>query len=218
MEIYEPMTGENISETARQMIKLSSEKNTAVWARFNDIELTATSITDVPAIMAHYERESNLRHEAYVNSPEYSPRRREAEGARQRHDLLLKGALAVAPQMTLQDEKGWEEAIAANYDAYGAAVILFAERWARIMEGRIAHGDTVAGCAKVAAHLADNEGISSFMYGCAVSLLSQVWIHGEALRCWHNLSIQIRHEGEQANESGRVLNPALLHVDGADGP
>lgn len=50
------------------------------------------------------------------------------------------------------------------------------------------------------------------MYGCAVSILSQVWIHGEELRRWHNLDSQIGTEGEKANESGGVLNPAVLNI------
>jgi deoxyribonuclease V len=48
--------------------------------------------------------------------------------------------------------------------------------------------------------------------GCAMSILSQVWVHGEQLRRWHNLKTQIRNEGEKANESGGVLNPALLSL------
>lgn len=80
------------------------------------------------------------------------------------------------------------------------------------MEGRIAKGETVAVCAKEMSHLADTEGITGFMYGCAVSILSQVWVHGEELRRWHNIETQIKDEGEKANESGGVLNPALLCV------
>lgn len=56
------------------------------------------------------------------------------------------------------------------------------------------------------------EGITGFMYGCAVSALAHFWAHGEALRRWHNLDTQIGTEGEKANESGGVLNPALLNI------
>ena len=52
------------------------------------------------------------------------------------------------------------------------------------------------------------------MYGAAVSTLVAVWEHGEALRRWHNLKTQIGNEGERANASGGVLNPALLTVEG----
>lgn len=50
------------------------------------------------------------------------------------------------------------------------------------------------------------------MYGVAVSTLAKVWKHGEALRMWHNLTTQLRDEGEKANESGGVLNPACLSI------
>ena len=61
---------------------------------------------------------------------------------------------------------------------------------------------------------ADVEGITGFMYGCAVSTLSRCWKHGEQLRRWHNINTQLGNEGEKANESGGVLNPALLSVVG----
>lgn len=34
-------------------------------------------------------------------------------------------------------------------------------------------------------HEADVEGITGFMYGCAVSILSQYWKYGEELRKWN---------------------------------
>ena len=91
-------------------------------------------------------------------------------------------------------------------------MLKFAERWARLMEGRMANGDTLEACADEASSLADNEGITGFMYGCAVTILSQIWIHGEQLRRWHNLKTQIGNEGEKANENGGVLNPAFLSL------
>ena len=50
------------------------------------------------------------------------------------------------------------------------------------------------------------------MYGCAVSILFQVWEYGDELRRWHNLDIQIGDEGDKANKTGKVLNPALLNI------
>ena len=76
----------------------------------------------------------------------------------------------------------------------------FAERWARLMEGRMANGDTLEACADEASSLADNEGITGFMYGCAVSILSQVWIHGEQLRRWHNLETRIGQRGREGQQ------------------
>ncbi len=114
--------------------------------------------------------------------------------------------------MTLRDIEAWDKTVAAQSDDYGKATIRYAEQWARLMEARIANGDTLEACAQDAAYLANNEGVSWFMYGCAVGILAQCWIHGEQLRRWHNLRTQIHDEGERANESGTVLNPALLTV------
>jgi hypothetical protein len=46
----------------------------------------------------------------------------------------------------------------------------------------------------------------------AVLILSLCWKYGEKLRRWHNLDTQIGNEGEKANKSGGVLNPAMLSV------
>ena len=118
--------------------------------------------------------------------------------------------------MQLRDTNGWRKTVNANQDPYGKAAVDFAEQWANIMEERMAGDETVLpSIAKQASHDADTEGITGFMYGCAVSILSQVWEYGEALRRWHNLDTQIKNEGERANASGGVLNPALLKIDGA---
>jgi hypothetical protein len=115
--------------------------------------------------------------------------------------------------MKTTDQAAWDNAVEINGDPYGAATIRYTERWADLMEARIAEGAALEDIAKATSHEADTEGITGFMYGCAVSLLAQLWIHGEALRRWHNLDTQIRDEGEKANETGGVLNPALLSVE-----
>lgn len=114
--------------------------------------------------------------------------------------------------MQLIDTDGWEKTKAANEDPYGAAAIRYMERWADLMEQRLATGAKLEDIANKTSDQANTEGITGFMYGCAVSILTKVWIHGEQLRRWHNLSTQIGTEGERANESGGVLNPALLNV------
>lgn len=116
--------------------------------------------------------------------------------------------------MRLIDKEGWEKTVAVNDDPYGKAGVSFAERWANLMEARIANGERLADIAQATCREADTEGITGFMYGCAVSILSKVWAHGEELRRWHNLDTQIHDEGERANESGGVLNPALLRIGG----
>lgn len=107
------------------------------------------------------------------------------------------------------------------YDAYKAAnstdpyshcVVTYAEDWANLMEAGIACGQAIASIAQTTRDQADTDGVTGFMHGCAVSALARFWEHGEELRKWHNLDTQIGDEGVKANESGGVLNPALLNV------
>lgn len=113
-------------------------------------------------------------------------------------------------KIMLSKEDAYKEWHDANPDRYGGAVLTYAERWAEMMEEAVADGSTLESVAYELSHRADEEGITGFMYGAAVSFLADVWIHGEELRKWHNLKTQIGHEGTEANKSGGVLNPALL--------
>jgi hypothetical protein len=97
-------------------------------------------------------------------------------------------------------------------DPYSARVVSYGEDWANLMEARLSKGEQLADIAKETSHEADTDGITGFMYGCAVSALSHFWEHGETLRRWHNKDTQIGQEGDEANEAGGVLNPALLQV------
>jgi len=97
-------------------------------------------------------------------------------------------------------------------DGYSKGVIDYAERWADMMESSIANGANLEDIADGTSHQADTDGITGFMYGCAVSALAHFWEHGESLRRWHNLKTQIRDEGTKANASGGVLNPALIRL------
>jgi len=102
-------------------------------------------------------------------------------------------------------------------DAYSRACFRFAEEWAEAMESALEEpGSVLADLAKRCSEDVDRRpgfGITGFMYGVAVSILSSCWVHGEELRRWHNLSTQMGTEGEKANEKpGAVLNPALVTV------
>jgi hypothetical protein len=96
-------------------------------------------------------------------------------------------------------------------DGYSKGVVDFAEKWATLMEAEIEKGAKIPDIAKATSSEADM-GITGFMYGCAVQALAHFWEYGEELRRWSNLDIQIKDEGEKANESGGVLNPALLSL------
>lgn len=106
-----------------------------------------------------------------------------------------------------------------SQDPYSHGVMTYLERWAALLEQRIPSEATSAEVLRIIvdhgkddSHEADSEGITGFMYGCAVTVLAQFWVYGEELRRWHNMDVQIGTEGDRANESGGVLNPALLNV------
>ncbi len=122
--------------------------------------------------------------------------------------------------MQLKNKVLWQEHLANNddgrIDTYGGSVHFFAELWALLMEAEIANGkelEAVADeCSRRANEIMGRYSMTGFQYGCAVSVLAGAWDHGEALRKWHNLEMQVDNEGERANKSGGVLNPALLCV------
>lgn len=93
-------------------------------------------------------------------------------------------------------------------NSYGRACFTYAERWAEMIEVMIKEpGDAmniISTNANRLSHDADVEGITGFMYGCAVSILTQFWVYGEELRKWHN---------ERYNYDGDgVVNPAVMSI------
>ena len=102
-------------------------------------------------------------------------------------------------------EKEFERFVEINSkDFYSLGVINFANRWAELMEKEIANGAMVADMADRTSDEADTEGITGFMYGCAVSALSSFWEYGEELRKWHNK--------EYDYEGNGVVNPAIITI------
>ena len=118
--------------------------------------------------------------------------------------------------MKLKDKEAWAKFVEVNDDPYGGAVVEYSKQWAELMEKKMSQGEKLEDIAQQASHEADASGITGFMFGCAVSTLSQCWEFGEELRLWHNLETQISSEGEKANEEGGVLSPALLNLGTAE--
>lgn len=91
-------------------------------------------------------------------------------------------------------------------DFYSRGIVHYAMRWAELMEKEIESGAKVADIADRTSTTADTEGITGYMYGCAISVLSNFWEYGEDLRKWHN------HEYDYDGEG--VVNPAILVIEG----
>ena len=71
-----------------------------------------------------------------------------------------------------------------------------------MMEAEMAKGKKLTDIAEKTSNDADKEGITGFMYGCAVQALVAFWEHGEELRQWHN--------GKYGHYGDGVVNPAIL--------
>ena len=75
--------------------------------------------------------------------------------------------------MKIKHEIKWKSYVEKNTDPYGKACVDYALAWANLMEARMADGAEIAAIAKETSHEADTDGITGFMYGAAVSMLSQ---------------------------------------------
>jgi hypothetical protein len=213
MQRYEASPGEDIRHAAEQMVEMFADTGKAVTCSFNEIELAlADSGTTATEIVAYYNAESKRRSDEYNARPETIAAREEGERKDKEKRDFLAGALAVAEPLKLTDAAIWQSWIDANKDGYGGRIIRYAEEWARLMQTHITNGSTLAECAAEDSHVADDDGITGFMYGAAVAMLSKCWVHGEELRRWHNHETQISTEGDEANETGGVLNPACLVI------
>lgn len=102
-------------------------------------------------------------------------------------------------------------AVLNSADAYSNCVVQYAAQWGELMEQKIAEGAKLEEIAKATCIEVDRRpgfGISGFMYGAVVRELAQFWIHGDALRVWHNARYGVKAEKS-------VVNPAVLVVDAA---
>ncbi len=190
--------------------------NEEIWVLpYRSLEFKRTSLWGVALIGL----EIGGRRYLYQTDEEYAAEcARDAQEAKDslkkmREEHIASGvASKPLPEFTISDPAGWQEWLTKNSDdPYGFACLRYAAHWAHLMEDRLAAGaPDVASIAKETSHEADDDGITGFMYGMAVVALTQCWIRGEELRRWHNLDTQIGNEGERANASGGVLNPALL--------
>lgn len=113
--------------------------------------------------------------------------------------------------MPITDEKLWNSWVKANKDPYGKCCVDVARQVMEILDKEPGDfdGDDLI-------NRADKEikagGITGFMAGCVAGMVSKAHSRGEEFRKKWNLSNQIGTEGEKANESGGVLNPALLTI------
>ncbi|RJQ31310.1 hypothetical protein C4572_02665 [Candidatus Parcubacteria bacterium] len=230
--VYDVMAGSSIGSIIVEAISLSAKKERAVKFEFNGVTVTVRGDSNSELIYRDWSRalsgyidknvgphpnpvltDEEKASDACIkaeNERKRKKRQTEYEKKARAYREKVEAKLANAPAIELADEASWQKFKDANMDGYGGAVVTYSERWARLMQVEMANRKNLEDVADATSHEADLDGITGFMYGCAVSTLAQCWKHGERLRRWHNIKTQIGNEGEKANESGGVLNPALL--------
>lgn len=101
-------------------------------------------------------------------------------------------------------EAEYETYVSKNQDGYGNGVIVATAA----VGARLDAGDAP----EVAEKACHGFGITGFMAGCMAQAVARFHPRGDEFRRWWNKDNQIKDEGDRANESGGVLNPALLSV------
>lgn len=230
--VFEVGAGAEVGATIAEAIEKAKNEQRSIAFKFNDVVVEVDAESNPSLIYRDWQRNMNgyitgrvgphpsarltsaeLAHDAEVEAKNEA--RRAASQAKYAAEIEAKKVAAndrlegSAP-ITIADQDAWDKTRKNNPDGYGGAVVSYAERWARLMQVGIAEGKRVEDIAQATSSEADIEGITGFMYGAAVSILSKCWIHGEALRRWHNKDYG--KDGARANDSGGVINPAILTI------
>ena len=106
-------------------------------------------------------------------------------------------------------EKEYKDWYDKNSDRYGRGCFTYAEKWAELMEEEIDKSESAEKAifenALNLSYVANEEGITGFMYGVAVCILSSCWKYGDILNKWHNKRYNYDGEG--------TVNPAIITVE-----
>lgn len=216
--------GDSFQEVAKKSKDWATEKDTTVEFDFNGVLCLVNKETVLDWLFRDYCNANIMEWKSvgtkcaawYDTDTEIKLYSRKLESAKKRKEQELEMAKKDNEEkekvlkmigdinIELKDEKAWNEYKEINKDPYGACCVEYAEMWARLMQKEINKGSTVVKCAETTSHQLGYLGITGFMYGAAVSMLSKCWKHGEDLRKWHNK--EYKHEGEC------VVNPASLTI------
>lgn len=214
---------DNVSAKAKE---IASEKGRVVEFEFNGVTCIVNSDTDLELLYRDYSNSwtMELKSVGPVCEKEYSEsiatelakrnKAAEEKAAEQREEYRKKDQAqreafeksVSGVELELSDADAWNKSREVNSDPYGAAGMDYAEGWAKLMQIEISKGKTVAECANETQNGLGFMGITGFMYGCAVGILSSTWKHGEELRKWHN-----KQYGVSEDKTG-VVNPAILSI------
>jgi len=175
--------GRDVLKCVEGLCRLSDVLGKPYSFDFNGVVIEATPESNPKILVRQWNAEMDRRHKAYIESDTYKMKR-EAEMKRElekqrRFDELI----ALSPEEPSLDHELWDPWIAKNSDPYGNRCFTYGWDWARLMEGQMGQGVELSKeMAEDMSHLADVDGITGFMFGCAKSILAQCWKHGETLK------------------------------------
>lgn len=216
--------GNDFHDCAREAQEIAEIRNLICWFDFNGVKVEVNASTNLEWLFRDYlnswmmgwKKVGPDTVESYDNSTQLELNRKkkereEKEAADQAaHDKKCQEQKKLIEEklngvtLELSDSESWAAFTENNKDPYGACCVEYAEKWGRLMQIELAKGVKVSDCADYTQNDLDYLGITGFMYGCAVQMLSQCWTHGEDLRIWHNS--QYKHSGDG------VVNPAVLTI------
>lgn len=228
--------GNNVTDVTKEAIRMATELNQEVEFDFNEVNCIVDKNTDPELLVRDYMNAHRMEWKEIGPAPalEYSTdvqadldkRTKEAEErmAKMREEneaRVKKEKEAIVAKVSdvefeLSNEDEWKGFVESNSDPYGSACVRYAETWALLMKAKMIDDmvkdadvlDWMQENASDLSHEADTEGITGFMYGAAVQMLSKCWKYGEDLRKWHNKEYD--HEGDG------VVNPAIINVNVKD--
>ncbi|MHC4620377.1 MAG: hypothetical protein ACYTEQ_21720 [Planctomycetota bacterium] len=114
--------------------------------------------------------------------------------------------------MAITKTEDWEKCVEINKDPYGKACVDVARRVMELLDAEPGEFDPHKLICRADDDI-DAGGLTGFMAGCVAQMVSACHSRGEDFRRKWNLDSQIHDEGEKANESGGILNPAVLTVE-----
>ena len=218
------MAGDSFTTVSNDAKKISIDKNVTVEFEFNDVTCFLDKDTDLELLFRDYCNSWTMgwkevgpncvkQYSAEVQA-EIEKRTKEKEEKRKIEEAEYRAKEEKERQAFLDKTKGieielsskddWELGKSKNTDSYVACIYEYAEGWAKLMQAEISQGKKLEDIADVTSHEMGFMGITGFMYGAAVSILSQCWVHGESLRKWHNK--EYNHDGDG------VVNRAILTI------
>lgn len=218
--------GFNFDDVAAKAKKIAIEKGVTVEFEFNGKTCLVNGSTNLDWFKRDYsnswtmewetvgpdcvEKYSKEVEEEFKKKKQAADERRDKEEAeyrkKQDKERLEFEAQIAGEKLELADVDGWNKSRSVNSDGYGKAALDYAEGWAKLMQIEISKGKTVTECYDYTQNGLGFLGITGFQFGCAVSILSQTWVHGKELKIAHNRSYGV------SDEVSGTVNPAVLSI------